>query len=44
MSNALLEAMVTGVPVIVSHIGGNKDVVVDQERGTPRCDGLAHLI
>jgi sugar transferase (PEP-CTERM/EpsH1 system associated) len=33
ISNSLLEAMATGLPVIVSAIGGNPEVVVDNESG-----------
>jgi len=33
ISNSLLEAMATGLPVIVSAIGGNLEVVVDGESG-----------
>jgi len=33
ISNSLLEAMATGLPVIVSATGGNLEVVVDGESG-----------
>jgi glycosyltransferase involved in cell wall biosynthesis len=33
MSNSLLEAMATGLPVITSQVGGNEDLVVQAENG-----------
>jgi glycosyltransferase involved in cell wall biosynthesis len=33
LSNALLEALASGVPAIVSNVGGNRDVIADQESG-----------
>ena len=33
MSNALTEAMACGLPVIVSKIGGNLDLVIDGQNG-----------
>ncbi|KPJ69808.1 hypothetical protein AMJ44_02210 [candidate division WOR-1 bacterium DG_54_3] len=33
MSNTILEAMATGIPVIASNVGGNPELVVDGETG-----------
>jgi glycosyltransferase involved in cell wall biosynthesis len=32
-SNALLEAMATGLPVVVTEVGGNKEAVIDGQNG-----------
>jgi sugar transferase (PEP-CTERM/EpsH1 system associated) len=33
ISNTILEAMATGLPVIATHVGGNPELVVDKETG-----------
>jgi glycosyltransferase involved in cell wall biosynthesis len=48
MSNSLLEAMATSLPCAVSGIGGNTDLIVDQQTGrivsTPTPDAWATVI
>lgn len=44
MSNAILEAMASGLPVIARAVGGNTELVVDGETGfLCRVDDVAHL-
>lgn len=42
-SNAILEAMAVGKPVVAASVGGNPEAVVDRETGllVPPCDGAA---
>ena len=48
ISNTILEAMASGLPVVATNVGGNPDLVVEEETGVlvPRSDpeALAHAL